>query len=230
MKSFLKHALTALAVTGLLSGTAALANPVTPVFTSFGTLTGATFGGSGIPNDAVAITTFGGVTLGLTATERFANPAVTDDGAGTFFAQPGSEVSPVGYAHWNFDFYAFNNTGTNYQLQLLWDVNPGVNTDQSSLLSLGTVAFNAGTKTQDSWNLGMGFANGGTFNPANAGQYSFALILKDQAGVELTRSAINVNVGTTNVPDAASTGLLSAFGLASLLVAGRLSRRKAVRA
>ena len=66
---------------------------LTPEFTTFGPLPGATFGGSGIPNDAVAITTIVDgtttITLGLTAHQRFASPAVTNNGAGVFTAQAG---------------------------------------------------------------------------------------------------------------------------------------------
>lgn len=220
----LRSSLTALFLTGLLSGSAAFAAPITPTYTTFGTLAGATFGGTGIPNDAVAITTFGGVTLGLTATERYSSPAVGDDGAGTFFATPGSYgVSNPTYGLWNFDFYAFNNSGTNYKLELLWDTNAGFGTDQASLLSGGTSAFNAGTLVQNSLNLGMGFIGGG-YSPSATGEYSFALILKDLSNQEVARSAINVKVG--NVPDGASTGLLAVLGLGTLAVAARLPRRK----
>ena len=220
----LPQALSAFALIGLLSGTAAFAAPITPTYSTFGTLSGATFGGTGIPNNAVAITTFNGVTLGLTATARYANPPVTSNGAGTFYALAGSDT-PSAYGVWNFDFYAANNSLTDYNLQLLWDTNPGVGTDQTSLLSLGTGAFNAGAVTQNSLNLGMGFI-GGSFSPTASGEYSFALILTNQAGAEVARSAINVNVGTpSSVPDAASTGLLSALGLGTLLVAARLNRR-----
>lgn len=224
--SSLKQTLAALAFAGVLSGTAALASPITPTYTTFGTLSGATFGGTGIPNTAVAITSYNGVTLGLTATQRFGSPVVTSNGAGVFSATPGAySVALPGYGLWNFDFYAKNDTANDYKLQLLWDLNPGVGTDQSSLLGAPAATFSAGALTQDSWNLGMGFLGGG-FNPSATGEYSFALILSDTAGTELARSAINVNVGTpSSVPDAASTGLLSVLGLGTLLVASRLNRR-----
>jgi len=45
-----------LVATALIAGNA-LAAPIVPQYDTFGTLTGATFGGTGIPNDAVAITT-----------------------------------------------------------------------------------------------------------------------------------------------------------------------------
>ena len=80
----------------LASGIAVFASPITPTYNdSFGTLSGATFGGSGIPNNAVAISTYTDdsgnvVTLGLTATPRYSAPAVGNDNAGTFYAMPGS--------------------------------------------------------------------------------------------------------------------------------------------
>ena len=57
-----------------------------PTFDTFGPLPAATFGGSGIPNDSVAISTHvidGGptITLGLTAHQRFFNPPLTNPSA-----------------------------------------------------------------------------------------------------------------------------------------------------
>ena len=49
---------------------------------SFGSLPQATFGGSGIPNNAVQRgRNVGNVILGLTATQRYSSPLVTNDGA-----------------------------------------------------------------------------------------------------------------------------------------------------
>ena len=72
----------------------------TPTGGTFGSLPQATFGGSGIPNNAVQMGhNVGGVDLGLTATQRFTSPALTNDGAGTFFATPGFDASaPFTYA------------------------------------------------------------------------------------------------------------------------------------
>ncbi len=64
----------------------------TPKFDSFGPLPAATYGGTGIPNDPSAITTIvdgsNTITLGLTATPRYYNPAIKNDGAGTFSVLP----------------------------------------------------------------------------------------------------------------------------------------------
>ena len=98
------------------AGTASAA-PIVPDFDTFGALPQATFGGSGIPNTSVAITNVdyqgGAITLGLSAAQRFSNPVVTDDGAGTFFATAGADTlngQPT-YAMWNFNAY-FSYTGT----------------------------------------------------------------------------------------------------------------------
>jgi len=76
----------------MAAATASQAAPVSPFYTTFGNLAGATFGGSGIPTDPTAITTANGVTLGLTAFGRYANPSLTNDGAGTFTATPGANT------------------------------------------------------------------------------------------------------------------------------------------
>ncbi len=125
---------------------AALAAPISPHFDTFGTLSGATFGGSGIPNNAVAIT-FGGdddhdVTLGLTAHARFFNPTVTNDGAGTFFATPGANYGDPTFtttpsttlgATWNFAFYIdVGEESRDVRIRLLYDFDPGYFTDESN--------------------------------------------------------------------------------------------------
>lgn len=150
----------------------------TPIYTSFGSLPGANFGGTGIPNDAVAKTEvfINGteqVTLALTAHGRYSNPVVTDNGAGEYFAGPGSNcgtpTDPIGCpsasqgALWNFAFYisTVNATFADYTFTLYYDFDPGPNT---LLGTLGTIninnallaaAINPATVTllQDSQNL-----------------------------------------------------------------------------
>lgn len=83
----------------LATVTAATASPLGISCPTFGTLA-VSFGGMGIPNNAVCSTTIlndgNTITLGLTATPEDAghvvNPAVTNNGAGVFYAQPGGDV------------------------------------------------------------------------------------------------------------------------------------------
>ena len=205
-----------------------LATPITPTYETFGTLSGATFGGTGIPNNAVAITTIGDVTLGLTAHARYSNPTVLNNGAGIFSAVNGGDVysSPPqpGYARWNFGWYASNTGSGTYYLELRYDFDPGMGTEESDLGKIWG-PFGPGT-LQDSWNLGMTFLGTSTppfltppaypsFDPNVSGEYSFALILRDFSGNELGRAAILVNA----VPDGGATlGLLGAslVGLVAL--------------
>ncbi len=122
----------------LTSGFAVFASPVTPTYTTFGELTGAQWSGSGNPNNPVAITTVNDngntITLGLAAQQRYFNPALANNGAGTFYATPGENNGNGSVSHalgstWNFDFY-FNATGGSYTYELFYG------TDASSLFSV----------------------------------------------------------------------------------------------
>ena len=207
------------------SAVGAQAAPVTPTYTSFSNLSGATYGGTGIPTDPSAITTLGSITLGLAATQRGVGPNLGNNGAGTYFANPGSDGH--GHALWNFDYYVNVATGSlsDYSFTLLYDFNPGVGTDESQLGVWHLLA--SGQTQQDSENLGFGFLSTtifepfiipptGTFDPNANGEYSFALIASSPTGVELGRSAINVDVG--QVPEPATLALfgLGLFGFAAV--------------
>jgi hypothetical protein len=215
-----------------------LATPITPTYTTFGTLSGATFGGTGIPNNAVAITTIGNVTLGLTAHARYVNPPVSNNGAGVFTAVAGGDIytpapnTQPTWARWNFGWYASSTDSKTYLLDLRYDFNPGSGTDESDLGSI-LLPFGPapalGTLLQDSWNLGMGFLDTSvppwvtpptypSFNPNVSGEYSFALILRDAStGTELGRAAILVNA----VPEGGATLGLLGVGLLGLVALAR---------
>ncbi len=205
-----------LAVFGLLAlPFQVMAITITPSFTTFGPLPGATFSGSGIPNDAVAVTINGNLVLGLTAHQRYNNPPLTHNGAGTFLATAGNDSGngAPDYARWNFGFF-IDSMPTNGYVDLYYDTNPAVGNDVSTFFSF---AYFPGTG-QNSWNLGMGFLGGAAFPESSSGEYGFALIAREANGREVGRSAILVHVGNvqTSVPDTSSTAVLlvgALFGL-----------------
>lgn len=192
-----------------------------PTYSTFGALPQANFGGSGIPNGAVASSTVGndGV-LGLTATQRYSNPTVTNDGAGLFFAQTGVDQTSASsiasnYARWNFAYYINNGSNTGLTYQLFMDVNPNMG---QSFVSI------APPTTQDSWNLGFdafetGF--GYSFDPTIDGVYTFMLTANDANGLQVGMTSIDVQVGDgSNVPEPATLALVG-LAIAGMGVARR---------
>lgn len=219
-------------ISALLASAATLsqAGPVTPTYTNFGNLAGATWGGTGIPTDPAAITTSGGVTVALIAHQRFSNPALGNNGAGTYYAtggmNDGLDVIPHSVAStWNFGFYV--NLGTapasNYQVDLFYDLDGGVGTD---LADMGRIDIDASAGAlsliQGSQNLSFGFLDTGVpgfvfaplagFNGNAPGEYSFMLRVRDLQGNDVATSAMNVQV-----PEPGSLALagLALFGLAA---------------
>ena len=170
-------------LTGLLC---ALALPgvasAIPVYDTFGPLTGANFGGSGIPNDSVAISSqfYDGnnlITVAMNATQRYSNPVVTNNGAGTFYAGTGSNTggnneSTTTGALWNWNYYIkVEGVGANppspiltdYDISLYYDFNPAF--DNLAASTLGKIDVTAALKcygstasiTQGSENLMFGW-------------------------------------------------------------------------
>ncbi|NOY40850.1 MAG: PEP-CTERM sorting domain-containing protein [Planctomycetes bacterium] len=215
----------------------------TPIYDVFGPLPQATFGGTGIPNTEVAVgSQFADgsdvlITIAMSATQRYSNPALTNDGAGTYFAQTGSNDGLVGNptigALWNFNFYmeveGFNGATpklTDYQINLYYDFDPGFDTP---LGSLGVIDVTAGlalldpnaTVAQGSENLLFGYlatssppfwtAPGGAFDPNAVGEYNFAIQVSNGGGFGIETIAMDVQV----VPEPATIGL-AAFGLIAM--------------
>lgn len=246
-KLLLKAALCSLALGATYSASAFNVS-----YDSFGS-TSDTFGGSGIPNNAVATTTIANngasISLGLTAHQRYDNPALLNDGAGTFTATAGSNAKPTAAgavgAHWNFawDIDIDNGQASDYNFKLLYDFDPAANTAEADH---GTIFLsNPLASLDDSQNLLFSFLDGstpngilagilgltdapnGSFDPNANGEYTFALIASDFAGQELGRSAIRVNVvgGTSSsVPDGGATSIFLGLGFAGLCAFRKLRK------
>lgn len=210
---------------------ALLAAPVQAQFAPTGTngpLPAATFGGSGIPNTSVMQSVFDGVLLGMNATGRYANPTVTDNGAGTYYAVPGSDGGSL--ARWNFNFFIGGANAGNYSYVLYYDFDPAVGTlvaDHGKF----NMAFAGGP--QNSWNLGFNFLNsniGGvvddptyaSFDPTVSGDYTFAIGQYDGEGNEVNLVAIDVQAGVVATPEPASMVLMAS----GLFAVGFVVRRR----
>ena len=219
-----------------LPGTAS----ATPTFDVFGPLPGTL----GSPNEQAAQSLFGQFFdgfLGLSVTARASSPAVSDDGAGTYFAEPGSNNGGQSTT-WDFNVYAAgpgNATFADIIFELRYDLDPGRDTPESQL---GTVNLNgalgtpgapaqviAGFNLLDNvFRIGTvpGIITPPTFRDFDAdalGEYSFILAASTPSNNELARVAIDVNVGlpeSTTLPEPATLALFG-LGLAGLAVAQR---------
>ncbi|MEO1584673.1 MAG: hypothetical protein AAFR96_08890 [Planctomycetota bacterium] len=228
---------------GSVAGLVAFGAVADPVFDEFGPLPQATFGGQGIPNDEVAASTQfvdgeNTLTIALSATQRFSNPALGNDGAGTYFATPGSNFGGGGEsgtlgALWNFNFYLdVEGPGspalTDYQIDFFYDFDPGADTPLGSLgQSNVTAGIFADPMIANDTDLLEGSQNAlfgflaldfpglqtapaiGSFDPNALGEYSFLLQVSRADGFALESVAIDVVV----VPVPASAGLLVAGGV-----------------
>jgi hypothetical protein len=234
----------------LFASTAALAQ-IGPDASNFGPLPAATFGGSGIPNNAVAQETFGGVTLGLAATPRFTG-TVGNDGAGTFFALAGisqNAPSPADpHALWNFSFFIGNsgsadNVG-NYNYRLFYDFNPAAGNLQNThgiISTLGQAATLA-DPVQNSFNLGMNFlastgpilgafvnapSPSAVFDPSVLGEYTFKLAAYTAGtGLNALNPYFAEQFSTSMVVNAVPEPGEWAMMLSGLAVVGAMARRR----
>jgi hypothetical protein len=238
--------ISSISVSLLLSSIAAIASAasILPDNTGFGALPGATFGSptSSIPNTAVAQETFGGVTLGLSATQRYSSPAVTNNGLGTFYAAAGAFVSEPGqlanpsdpYAKWNFNWAILGAPLDilKYSYRLYYDFNSLVGND------ISTHEYGPPTALQGSENLGANYlalnpnppiSTFSSFDPNALGEYTFKLAAYTSTGIPLTNSfnAYATEVFSTSmvvsvVPEPGEWAMM----LAGLGVVSAIARRR----
>jgi hypothetical protein len=193
--------------------------------TTFGSLPGATFGGSGIPNDAVEVTTITDgsdiITLGLTATQRYPASPIVDNGdlvnnsAGTYYAPTGEE--------WNFDYYASvsgPDALTDFNIVLDYNLVPGTPQGSWDL----SVSYTGTPTFQDSQYPGSSFLASsayeptieppsGSYNVNSVGDYDFDLSAYSGSSLLGTDA---ITVVAANAPDATSTLPLLGAGFAAL--------------
>ncbi len=173
----------------------------TPVYGTFGPLTGANFGGTGIPNGSVAISSqfYDGnnlITIAMNATERYSNPVVTNNNLGTFYAGTGSNTggnneSATTGALWNWNYYIkVEGVGpsppspilTDYDISLYYDFNPAF--DNLAASTLGKIDVTASLKcygstasiVQGSENLMFGYLGVATTCPVPGPNFGTALL------------------------------------------------------
>ena len=248
MKSGLSAARCKALGTALLVSMGSSATIASPLYDTFGPLDDATFGGTGIPNQEVAISSqfsngASTITVAMSATQRYNNPALTNDGAGTYFAGAGSNTPPgtsTEGALWNFNYYinidSTTETLADYDITLFYDFNPafdngpaGLGTINVTNAILGGPAPTTTTLVEDSQNLmfsylasditGLINAPAGSFNPNALGEYNFGISVGQSGwGVENVRMDVQV------VPIPTAVWL---FGSGLLGLAGIARRKKA---
>ncbi|MEX2111601.1 MAG: PEP-CTERM sorting domain-containing protein [Pirellulales bacterium] len=183
------------------------------------------------------------ITVAMSATQRYSNPPLTNNGAGTYFATPGSNTggnneSPNTGALWNFNYYlkVEGSNGatpvlTDYQINLYYDFNPGFDTPIGLLGNINVtnvlLATNpSSTLEEGSENLLFGYLAvavpgfltppPGAFNPNALGEYNFAITVFNQSGFGVETVAMDVQI----VPEPA-TAVLFGAGLAAIYLIRR---------
>jgi len=214
------------------------------IYDDFGAFPDATWGGSGISNDAVAASNQivdGDVTItvAMSATQRYSNPALGDNGAGIYYAGTGSSIEGpdnIEGALWNFNYF-IRVEGANgatpklidYQFDLFYDFDPADNTPMGSLGEWNLTASVSATDpsltiAEDSQNLLFNFlatgvpgfitAPGGVFDPNAIGNYQFAIQV---SGGGFNLETVAMEVQTVPIPAAVwlfGSGLLGLVGIA----------------
>jgi hypothetical protein len=202
--------------------------------TTFGTLSAATWGGSGIDNNNAQITTItlpgnaaaSVITLGLEANPRLQPGILANNGAGTYYAAPGAAAGHPTWASWNMGFYigaSPENTLGQYTFTLSYGLEGGGSfTFDPMLIGDNTGAPNS---AQNSENLGFAFLSVpiGGFDPNASGVYDFTLNAYLN-GILLGSDSAKVVVGS--VPDGGSTVAMLGLAACGLLVFKRASNRR----
>lgn len=149
--------------------------PVIAAYDTFGPFAGTvanpvTYGGTGIPTDPSAVRSFlqqgnNKITMALTAHQRYCNAPLTNNGSGTFTAQPGQNTgncpgpSLSSLATWNFGYYldlGETTFGRLRSVELFYDLDPTVGNDISTYGKINFKAIaplSALSVVQDSSNL-----------------------------------------------------------------------------
>ncbi len=149
------------------------------IYDDFGSFPDATWGGTGIPNDAVAAsrqfidgdTT---ITVAMNATGRFSNPQLANNGAAVYTAGTGSNFGGAGEsategALWNWNYYididSPDKVLADYQIDIWYDFDPAGPRSCCDLTGSGRIDVTAflvatapgTTLVEDSQNLLFGF-------------------------------------------------------------------------
>ena len=216
----------------------------------FGPFPDATWGGTGIPNDAVASSmkiVDGDVTItvAMNATGRFSNPVLGNDGAGTYFAGIGSNFGGAGQsttegALWNFNYFirveganGVTPKLTDYQFDLFYDFDPADNTPIASLgkwdftASIAAGASPAAALYEDSQNLMFGFlaTSAPGFITAPGGVFDPNAIGNYQFALQVSSGGFTIDSVAIEVQTVSIPAAVWLFGSGLLGLVG-LARRK----